>query len=659
MVLPEIGLGLRNRVPILTRIPQVADTRHHLVIALSGSEEAVVGEKLAECGNNLGSMSYFDNEERADSTPSRSSNRSRRSAQGSSYTDRFRTDVPFAQPSFNASQETSSSGNRGSNGGNGGEVSLGQILALVDRAVSASHKEPDLYLNLQVADLINEKKGNAAREVAIKLAKLANSNFAIISVLALSVLDVCVKNCGYPFHLAISRRDFLNLLVRKFPEKPPLQYTRVQTLILEMIEEWNVTLVKSSRYRDDLGFIRDMHRLLSYKGYMFPEISADELAALTPEQDTLKSAAELEREDREAQSAKLQELIRSGSPQDLKEANRLMSIMAGFRETRVDYHAKVAADLDKVRRKASILSEMLQQVVSSGSLPKGGADDVFNELTQSLKAALPKIRHILADEEAMEDDEEAKEKVLSILRQVESVLTKHAEVTGGDTNVALKNEFSGSPSKNIPSLIDIGDDGDENSQAANQASPQDDLLGLSFGALTLGPATSGPMTTSDILKLNSHQTGSSSSSVPSLSQHSTNEQVSFAPFSINSETKALQNMTIDGSQVSSASEVFSWSDESLSLICTAKKSPGETQLELIFSNPSSKKVSSVEIQLAPPKSLKMEISPLTSTELDPHQPNGIHQRVILRGGSPPKLRWKVSYNWGIEARTAGGDIKSI
>lgn len=65
---------------------------------------------------------------------------------------------------------------------------------------------------------------------------------------------------------------------------------------------------------------------------------------------TLKSAHELEEEDRLAQSAvssrlncifytlltdviilqKLQELIRRGRPQDLVEANRLMKIMSGF-----------------------------------------------------------------------------------------------------------------------------------------------------------------------------------------------------------------------------------------------------------------------------------------------------------------------------------------
>lgn len=31
-----------------------------------------------------------------------------------------------------------------------------------------------------------------------------------------------------------------------------------------------------------MGFIRDMHRLLSYKGYMFPEVRREDAAVLNP-----------------------------------------------------------------------------------------------------------------------------------------------------------------------------------------------------------------------------------------------------------------------------------------------------------------------------------------------------------------------------------------
>lgn len=75
-----------------------------------------------------------------------------------------------------------------------------------------------------------------------------------------------MKNCGYPFHLQISTKEFLNELVRRFPERPPPISPPPMAKILELINEWKATICMTSKHRDDLVHIRDMHRLLSYKG---------------------------------------------------------------------------------------------------------------------------------------------------------------------------------------------------------------------------------------------------------------------------------------------------------------------------------------------------------------------------------------------------------
>jgi hypothetical protein len=89
----------------------------------------------------------------------------------------------------------------------------------------------------------------------------------------------------------------------------------------------------------------------------------------------LKSAEEMEEEEKSAQSAKLQELIRRGGPEDLQEANRLMKVMAGY-DTRhkTDYRAKAAEEVSKVQQKAKILEEMLQDQKEGDKLTEG---DVF------------------------------------------------------------------------------------------------------------------------------------------------------------------------------------------------------------------------------------------------------------------------------------------
>ena len=61
----------------------------------------------------------------------------------------------------------------------------------------------------------------------------------------------------------------------------------------------------------------------------------------TDDFQNLQSADEMEEEEKAAQSAKLQELIRRSGPEDLQEANRLMKVMAGYdTKHKTDYRGK-------------------------------------------------------------------------------------------------------------------------------------------------------------------------------------------------------------------------------------------------------------------------------------------------------------------------------
>ncbi|RMZ85444.1 hypothetical protein DV737_g850, partial [Chaetothyriales sp. CBS 132003] len=384
-----------------------------------------------------------------------------------------------------------------------------------------SNYEPNLALNLEIVDLINSKKGNAPREAAFTIVQLVNHRNPNVSLLALALLDNCVKNCGYPFHLQISTKDFLNELVRRFPERPPPRPSRVQNKILEAIEEWHSTICQTSKYKDDLGFIRDMHRLLLYKGYMFPEVRRDDAAVLNPS-DHLQSAEEMEEEERTAQSAKLQELIRRGGPHDLQEANRLMKVMAGY-DTRhkTNYRAKAAEEVAKVQQKAKLLEEMLQNHREGD---KVGDGDVFDELAGALSSAHPKIQKMCEDES---DDAEAVAKLLQINDSINRTVQRYRLMKAGNMAAANKIEAGtlgtttgvGKNAANELSLIDFDPEPAASSNSAPVSTPaagtalfdlaagparatqaptssvEDDLLGLSLdsepqGGLSLGPSAS-------------------------------------------------------------------------------------------------------------------------------------------------------------------------
>ena len=102
----------------------------------------------------------------------------------------------------------------------------------------------------------------------------------------------------------------------------------------------------------------------------------------------------MEQEERAAQSAKLQELIRRGGPEDLQEANRLMKVMAGY-DTRhkTDYRAKAAEEVGRVQQKAKLLEEMLQSHQKGDAVGEGDVFEVrllkFNVICTETSRNLP------------------------------------------------------------------------------------------------------------------------------------------------------------------------------------------------------------------------------------------------------------------------------
>ncbi|KAM0285463.1 hypothetical protein ACHAQH_001412 [Verticillium albo-atrum] len=373
-----------------------------------------------------------------------------------------------------------------------GRPTPSQLQRFIQGACSPENYEPNLALNLEIADLINSKKGSAPREAVVSIVSYINHRNPNVAILALNLLDICVKNCGYPFHLQISTKEFLNELVRRFPERPPLRATRVQMKILEAIEEWRSTICETSRYKEDLGFIRDMHRLLSYKGYTFPEVRRDDAAVLNPS-DNLKSAEEMEEEEKEAQSAKLQELIRRGQPEDLQEANRLMKIMAGFdTRTKTDYRAKAAQEVSKIQAKARLLEERLEAFQQGDTMQDG---DVYSELASSLQSAQPKIQKMCEEES---DDHEAVAKLLEINDSIHRTVERYKLMKKGDLETAKKlasgaplpaagsSTSNGKSAAQELSLIDFDAELPSNGTSSAQPSQsggsiENDLLGLSIG----------------------------------------------------------------------------------------------------------------------------------------------------------------------------------
>ncbi|KAJ7103742.1 VHS domain-containing protein [Mycena epipterygia] len=309
------------------------------------------------------------------------------------------------------------------------------IELLITRACDASLHEPNYPLHMEVAEYINDKKANNPRDAAMLIARLACNRNPHVALLALALLDTLVQSCGYPFHLQISTKEFLNELVRRFPDRPPPFPGPVMSRILETIQNWKDTICVESRWREDLSNIIDMHRLLMHKGYRFrhvPRAAPSASSSATAVAANLKSAAELEAEDREAQSAKLQELIRRGTPKDLLVAQEIMKSLAGADPTaQVDYRTQALSELERLESKVVLLGEMLDNANMAGG-ERSVTGDVYEQVATILTASRPKIQKWISDAEAAEDDSESLDTLLQMNDQINTVLGRYEAFRRGD-----------------------------------------------------------------------------------------------------------------------------------------------------------------------------------------------------------------------------------
>ena len=218
----------------------------------------------------------------------------------------------------------------------------------------------------------------------------------------------------------------------------------------------------------------------------------------------------MEEEERTAQSAKLQELIRRGGPEDLQEANRLMKVMAGYdTRNKTDYRAKAAEEVSKIQQKAKLLEERLQNFKSGDKIQEGDIYEVHDlpqpwlylwltiqELATSLQSAHPKIQKMCEEES---DDQEAVAKLFEINDSIHRTIERYKLVKNGDLAGAERIPHGtlgtttgvGKGASGELSLIDFGGDVEQPSSAtpstqSKTQSVEDDLLGLSFQDQTYG-----------------------------------------------------------------------------------------------------------------------------------------------------------------------------
>uniref|UniRef100_A0A8C0DWI7 Target of myb1 like 2 membrane trafficking protein n=1 Tax=Balaenoptera musculus TaxID=9771 RepID=A0A8C0DWI7_BALMU len=136
--------------------------------------------------------------------------------------------------------------------GNPFSTPVGQCL---EKATDGSLQSEDWTLNMEICDIINETEEGPKDAIrALKKRLNGNRNYREV-MLALTVLETCVKNCGHRFHVLVANRDFIDGVLVKIISPKSNPPTIVQDKVL--------ALIQIARLRSELDVVRGNTKVMS------------------------------------------------------------------------------------------------------------------------------------------------------------------------------------------------------------------------------------------------------------------------------------------------------------------------------------------------------------------------------------------------------------
>uniref|UniRef100_A0A0E0BZE7 VHS domain-containing protein n=1 Tax=Oryza meridionalis TaxID=40149 RepID=A0A0E0BZE7_9ORYZ len=106
--------------------------------------------------------------------------------------------------------------------------------SMVDRATSDMLIGPDWAKNMEICDICNRDPGQS-KDVVKALKKRIGHKNPKVQILALTLLETAIKNCGDIFHMHVAERDVLHEMVKIVKKKSD---QNVKEKVLTMIDTW-------------------------------------------------------------------------------------------------------------------------------------------------------------------------------------------------------------------------------------------------------------------------------------------------------------------------------------------------------------------------------------------------------------------------------------
>ncbi|XP_055079432.1 TOM1-like protein 2 isoform X4 [Periophthalmus magnuspinnatus] len=366
---------------------------------------------------------------------------------------------------------------------------------------------------------------------ALKKRLSGNKNYREV-MLALTVLETCVKNCGHRFHAQVANRDFIDgVMVRILSPKsnPP---TIVQDKVLSLIQAW----ADAFRSSPDLTGVVHIYEELKRKGVEFPMADLDALSPIhtpqrgTPEVDPgmlkyLAPAAPAATPPKPAPA-----VVRASQTHNMTSGQG--AIIATPEQI-----ARLRSELDIVRGNVKVMSEMLTELVP-------GQEDASDlELLQELNRTCRAMQQRVVELISRVSNEEVTEELLHVNDDLNNIFLRYERYERVRLGRASQNNGMLSEVTD-DNLIDLGPGSPAVVTPRITSSPPP----LSSAGVSASPAHNGSTMLSSALAGLEVGAGTVSATLSSLSGHNQDDFDMFAQTRSSSLAEQRKNVTYEDPQ---------------------------------------------------------------------------------------------------------------
>ncbi|XP_074475080.1 TOM1-like protein 2 isoform X4 [Sebastes fasciatus] len=257
----------------------------------------------------------------------------------------------------------------------------------IERATDGSLQNEDWTLNMEICDIINETEDGPKDAIrAVKKRLNGNRNYREV-MLALTVLETGVKNCGHRFHALVTSRDFVDgILVKIISPKnnPP---TIVQDKVLALIQAW----ADAFRSSPDLTGVVQVYEELKRKGIEFP---MSELETLSPIHTPQRLASAPEGDSTLHKFSAPPQPTPQVVPPAYTAPEVPNIVAAGSINPTPEQICRLRSELDIVRGNTKVMSEMLTEMVPG---QEDASDyELLQELNRTCRAMQQRIVELIS-----------------------------------------------------------------------------------------------------------------------------------------------------------------------------------------------------------------------------------------------------------------------